>query len=67
MVGDVARLLHPGMSRAEVETLLGAPEQRSDASYIYDVGGTAGSADYAYFVVEFDDAGTVVRYELMRG
>jgi hypothetical protein len=67
MIDAIQRLLSPGMTRAEVEALLGEPEQRSPESDIYDVGGTAGSADYAYFVVEFDAAGRVVRYELMRG
>jgi hypothetical protein len=67
MVGAIEQLLSPGMTRAEVEALLGEPEQRSGESYIYDVGGSAGGADYAYFVVEFNEAGRVVRYELMRG
>jgi hypothetical protein len=69
MVGAIEQLLSPGMTRGEVEALLGEPEQRNGESYIYDVGGSAGAAaaDYAYFVVEFDPAGRVVRYELMRG
>src|SRR5262249_14926043 len=67
MVGELQRLWRPGMTRAEVEALLGEREQRSRESYIYDLGTSRYGVDYEYFVVEFDAAGRLVRAQLMRG
>lgn len=67
MVGDLERLLRPGMTRAEVEALLGMPESQHEGRWIYDLGASPYGIDYEYYVIEFDDAGRLARHQFMRG
>lgn len=68
MVADLEKLLRPGMARAEVEALLGQPEgKRGDGAYVYDLGVARYGVDYQWFVVEFDDAGVLIRFSMSQG
>jgi len=67
MLGDVMRLLKPSMTREAVRALLGAPESERDGRWSYDLGASPYGVDYEYLVIEFDDAGRLVRAQFMRG
>ncbi len=66
MVADLRPRLRPGMSRAEVESLLG-PGDGGGARASYALGMAAYGADYEYFVVEYDATGRLTRATIVRG
>jgi hypothetical protein len=47
--------------------LLGEPETKDGARYVYAIGTSAFGVDYEYFVVEFDAAGNLTRHSITRG
>lgn len=62
MVPDLRPRLHPGMTRAEVEALLGPPDaQRGPGRSDYAIGVPGYGVDYDHFVVEYDAAGRLTR------
>jgi hypothetical protein len=67
MVGELKQQLRPGMTQDEVVTLLGEPEIKEGARYIYAIGASAFGVDYEYFVVEFDTSGKLLRHSITRG
>jgi hypothetical protein len=67
MVSDLMQRLRPGMTRADVRVLLGAPDGESDARWTYELGASRYGVDYEYFVIEFDAEGRLARHALMRG
>jgi hypothetical protein len=67
MIGDLEQRLRPGMTRAEVLALLGEPESQSGGRAVYALGASPYGVDYEFFVIEFDDAGMLLRHRLMRG
>src|SRR5262249_51200547 len=67
MVSDLQPQLRPGMTRDEVVTLLGEPEVKEGARYVYSIGTSAFGVDYEYFVVEFDADGKLLRHMITRG
>jgi hypothetical protein len=67
MLGDLKKELKPGMTQAEVVALLGEPETKEGARYIYAIGASAFGVDYEYFVVEFDANGKLLRHSITRG
>src|SRR5258708_38948647 len=60
MVGDLERLLRPGMTRAEVAALLGMPESQTGRRWIHDLGARAYGADYEYYGIEVGDGGRLL-------
>lgn len=66
MLADLRPRLRPGMSRTEVEGLLGAGAG-DGVRVSYALGMAAYGADYEYFVIEYDAAGRLTRTSLVRG
>ena len=61
MTADLRPRLTPGMTRAEVEALLGGPDSEERAGVArYSLGAGYG-VDYDYFTVHYDPAGRLVR------
>src|SRR5262245_55284330 len=67
MIGDLKERLRPGMTREEVVALLGEPETKEGARFVYAIGTSAFGVDYEYFVVEFDADGKLTRHMITRG
>ena len=70
-VGMVVELqekhLRQGMSREEVQKLLGEPDQRRDTSEVYELGASPFGPSYEYFVIDYDGAGKVTQFHVTRG
>ena len=62
MLKAVEAELKPGMSKDEVQMLLGPPDRGSANRFVYDLGYTFPSIDYQEYVIEFDDTGKLSRY-----
>lgn len=67
MVGALKQHLRHGMRQDEVVALLGEPEIKEDARYLYAIGASAFGVDYEYYTVEFDADGTLLRHSITRG
>ncbi len=65
MIGDIEKVLKPGMTKKEVVELLGTPDSENTPNYFqYDLGTTpVGREGY---IVRFDDAGKVVSFRFVR-
>jgi hypothetical protein len=58
--------LRAGIARAEVERLLGAPEQREKDKDVYALGASPVGVDMESYVIEYDGQDRVVRFYLRR-
>ncbi len=58
--------LRTGIARAEVEQLLGAPEQREKDKDVYALGASPVGVDMESYVIEYDGQDRVVRFHLRR-
>lgn len=67
MLGDLKKELRQGMTRDAVVALLGEPEIKEGARYVYAIGASAFGVDYEYFVIEFDAGGNLLRHSITRG
>ena len=69
-VGMVVELqekhLREGMSRAEVQQLLGEPDSRQGANEVYELGASPFGASFEYFVIEYDSTGKVTQLRITR-
>lgn len=69
-VGMVVELkqkhLREGMSRDDVHTLLGEPEQRRGASEVYELGVSPVGVSYESFVIDYDAQGRVTQFRVTR-
>ena len=68
MVGDLeAKHLEAGMTRQEVEALLGPADRvRADGAAVYNLGVSAFGVDWEAYVVEYGDDGRLTRFYQMR-
>jgi hypothetical protein len=66
MLEGLKEKLRPGMTRAEVEALLGKPAS-GGRSYRYGLGFPALGIDYDELVIEFDDSGKLKSYYILQG
>jgi hypothetical protein len=68
MIPALKKELRPGVTRADVEALLGEPEAREGNNrYHYWIGAGGFGVDFDEFVIEFDDADKLERYFVRRG
>jgi hypothetical protein len=67
MVGELKQELREGMTQAEVVALLGEPEIKEGARYLYAIGASAFGVDHEYYAVEFDAGGKLLRHSITRG
>lgn len=67
MLGTLERHLKPGMTRQEVERLLGPPDYRSPDRDSWELGRSPVGVSYETWVIEYDAEGRVVRFQLSRG
>jgi hypothetical protein len=67
MVSKLQQELRTGMTQDEVVALLGEPEIKEGARYVYSIGASPFGVDYEYFVVEFGADGKVLRHMITRG
>ncbi|MCP3057697.1 hypothetical protein LXT21_02780 [Myxococcus sp. K38C18041901] len=58
--------LREGMSREDVHTLLGEPEQRRGTSEVYELGVSPVGVSYEYFIIDFDAQDRVTRFRVTR-
>lgn len=69
-IGMVAELqrkhLREGMTREEVQRLLGEPDQRRGTSEVYELGQSPVGVSYEYFVIDYDGAGKVTQLRITR-
>lgn len=67
MVVDLQRVhLRAGMSRAEVQRLLGEPDQQQEFSDVYELGVSPVGIDYEYFIVDYDASGAMTQSRIAR-
>jgi outer membrane protein assembly factor BamE (lipoprotein component of BamABCDE complex) len=59
--------LRPGMSRDEVQRLLGEPDDRQGDNEVYELGASPIGVSYEYFIVDYDSAGKVTQLRISRG
>lgn len=68
MVDDAERAgIAPGARRAFVRDLLGAPDVERPNLDVYVLGASPYGVDYDEFVVEYDEAGVVIRARVVQG
>ena len=67
MVVDLLQThLRVGMSRLEVQRLLGEPDRRQELRDMYELGVSPYGIDFEYFVIDYDDAGKVTQLRINR-
>ncbi|XXF76260.1 hypothetical protein P2318_24820 [Myxococcaceae bacterium GXIMD 01537] len=67
MVAELKRKhLREGMTREEVQRLLGEPDQRRGTSEVYELGQSPVGVSYEYFVIDYDGAGKVTQVRISR-
>ena len=67
MLGSIEERLRPGMTRVEVEALLGEPDERHGLDYYSGLGTMFPGIDYDSLVIEFDVAGKLKSYRISQG
>lgn len=67
MIVSLEKELKPGMSRADIESLLGEPEGKEGNRYSYFVGTVGYGVDLDEFVIEFDAEGRLARFYIRQG
>ncbi|MFP2906158.1 hypothetical protein ACLESD_14055 [Pyxidicoccus sp. 3LFB2] len=69
-VGMVVELkqkhLREGMTREDVQKMLGEPDQRRGTSEVYELGVSPVGVSYEYFVIDYDGHGKVMRFRVTR-
>ncbi|WP_164017042.1 outer membrane protein assembly factor BamE [Pyxidicoccus trucidator] len=69
-VGMVVELkkkhLREGMTREDVQKLLGEPDQRRGTSEVYELGMSPVGVSYEYLVIDYDGQGKVMRFRVTR-
>ncbi|NMO19628.1 hypothetical protein HPC49_48355 [Pyxidicoccus fallax] len=58
--------LRNGMSREEVQKLLGEPDQRRGTSEVYALGTSPFGPSYEYFIIDYDGTGLVTGFRISR-
>jgi hypothetical protein len=61
------RVLRPGMARAEVQAVLGAPERGDARSDRYALGASLYGIDHEYLIIEYDTGGHLAATRIVRG